>query len=133
MLCILCFFFLIIRRPPRSTRTDTLFPYTTLFRSHGGADRLFLCAGALEFLDVAGPGMVARRTGEGNRETPLCPVRNGGLSVPVAACDQIDPRLDQAAWRAPLAEPAPAGLRGGGRGLNRSAEQTSELQSLMRI
>src|SRR3546814_18190661 len=29
------FFFLIVRRPPRSTRTDTLFPYTTLFRSPG--------------------------------------------------------------------------------------------------
>src|SRR3546814_5668847 len=28
-------FFLMIRRPPRSTRTDTLFPYTTLFRSLG--------------------------------------------------------------------------------------------------
>src|SRR3546814_3576838 len=28
------FFLLMIRRPPRSTRTDTLFPYTTLFRSH---------------------------------------------------------------------------------------------------
>src|SRR3546814_15761946 len=38
MRCCLCylfdvFFFLMIRRPPRSTRTDTLFPYTTLFRS----------------------------------------------------------------------------------------------------
>src|SRR3546814_20322962 len=32
MFCV-CFFFLMIRRPPRSTRTDTLFPYTTLFRS----------------------------------------------------------------------------------------------------
>src|SRR3546814_16387793 len=32
----LVFFFLMIRRPPRSTRTDTLFPYTTLFRSHRG-------------------------------------------------------------------------------------------------
>src|SRR3546814_10263747 len=30
---VLCVFFLMIRRPPRSTRTDTLFPYTTLFRS----------------------------------------------------------------------------------------------------
>src|SRR3546814_7094456 len=30
---LICFFFLMIRRPPRSTRTDTLFPYTTLFRS----------------------------------------------------------------------------------------------------
>src|SRR3546814_12176793 len=47
------FFFLRIRQPPRSTRTDTLFPYTTLFRSdfaklvdgdrgvgHGGASRM---------------------------------------------------------------------------------------------
>src|SRR3546814_6100495 len=33
------FFFLMIRRPPRSTRTDTLFPYTTLFRSHRDARR----------------------------------------------------------------------------------------------
>src|SRR3546814_13801691 len=31
------FFFLMIRPPPRSTRTDTLFPYTTLFRSIGRA------------------------------------------------------------------------------------------------
>src|SRR3546814_12416777 len=31
-------FFLMIRRPPRSTRTDTLFPYTTLFRSDAGSD-----------------------------------------------------------------------------------------------
>src|SRR3546814_2184102 len=30
---VMCLFFLMIRRPPRSTRTDTLFPYTTLFRS----------------------------------------------------------------------------------------------------
>src|SRR3546814_12290991 len=30
---IVILFFLMIRRPPRSTRTDTLFPYTTLFRS----------------------------------------------------------------------------------------------------
>src|SRR3546814_19526685 len=31
-----CLFFLMIRRPPRSTRTYTLVPYTTLFRSHAG-------------------------------------------------------------------------------------------------
>src|SRR3546814_6853236 len=31
--CLSWFFFLMIRPPPRSTRTDTLFPYTTLFRS----------------------------------------------------------------------------------------------------
>src|SRR3546814_13038244 len=33
LLCMPSLFFLMIRRPPRSTRTDTLFPYTTLFRS----------------------------------------------------------------------------------------------------
>src|SRR3546814_18518941 len=37
MLFCLFFFFLMIRRPPRSTRTDTLFPYTTLFRSSNAA------------------------------------------------------------------------------------------------
>src|SRR3546814_12949188 len=31
---LIIFYFLMIRRQPRSTRTDTLFPYTTLFRSH---------------------------------------------------------------------------------------------------
>src|SRR3546814_13894537 len=43
ILCIVVFvficFFLMIRRPPRSTRTDTLFPYTTLFRSDGPRNR----------------------------------------------------------------------------------------------
>src|SRR3546814_19877389 len=33
LICVFMFFFLMIRLPPRSTRTDTLFPYTTLFRS----------------------------------------------------------------------------------------------------
>src|SRR3546814_161532 len=34
-----------LRRPPRSTRTDTLFPYTTLFRSHVPPDRRILGTG----------------------------------------------------------------------------------------
>src|SRR3546814_8796692 len=38
---VIMIFFLMIRRPPRSTRTDTLFPYTTLFRS---TDYLEICA-----------------------------------------------------------------------------------------
>src|SRR3546814_21131469 len=46
-----CLVFLMIRRPPRSTRTDTLFPYTTLFRSpvEGGIIRTFLptCCGEI--------------------------------------------------------------------------------------
>src|SRR3546814_11670000 len=37
-ICSLYIFCLRIRRPPRSTRTDTLFPYTTLFRSVRGAE-----------------------------------------------------------------------------------------------
>src|SRR3546814_13139644 len=39
--CFMYFFFLMIRRPPRSTRTDTLFPYTTLFRSFDQLELLF--------------------------------------------------------------------------------------------
>src|SRR3546814_3524226 len=39
----LLFFFLMIRRPPRSTRTDTLFPYTTLFRSSAAVCSVTLC------------------------------------------------------------------------------------------
>src|SRR3546814_14496937 len=55
-------FFVMIRRPPRSTRTDTLFPYTTLFRSlrafrrHGGVSEQLPRAG-----DQGGPGRQARR------------------------------------------------------------------------
>src|SRR3546814_9122092 len=51
-MCLCCLVsFLMIRRPPRSTRTDTLLPYTTLFRSHRrrrGLSRVIgvgLCAG----------------------------------------------------------------------------------------
>src|SRR3546814_11919311 len=52
MSCVVCFdvrcsfylfFFLMIRRPPRSTRTDTLFPYTTLFRSLHSGGRIAVC------------------------------------------------------------------------------------------
>src|SRR3546814_4481163 len=39
-------FFLMIRRPPRSTRTDTLFPYTTLFRSPSRSGSSSCCTGA---------------------------------------------------------------------------------------
>src|SRR3546814_10051103 len=39
-----------IRRPPRSTRTDTLFPYTTLFRSRAGPNDIAVVALASEFV-----------------------------------------------------------------------------------
>src|SRR3546814_1426361 len=47
-------FFLMILRPPRSTRTDTLFPYTTLFRSGGERVQHAECAGiaAVDGLDT---------------------------------------------------------------------------------
>src|SRR3546814_12166259 len=54
------FFFLIIRRPPRSTRTDTLFPYTTLFRSPYKAPEplaTHTAPPAMRYLDFAG-GMI---------------------------------------------------------------------------
>src|SRR3546814_8529374 len=41
LFCLSVFFFLMIPRPPRSTRTDTLFPYTTLFRSVKAVKLLF--------------------------------------------------------------------------------------------
>src|SRR3546814_13599178 len=50
--CSLVFFFLMIRRPPRSTRTDTLLPYTTLFRSRPGVGGDVL--GGLESAEGAG-------------------------------------------------------------------------------
>src|SRR3546814_14841986 len=53
---LLCFFFLMIRRPPRSTRTDTLFPYTTLFRSRrqGHVDAEFARAALVRWSDGDG-------------------------------------------------------------------------------
>src|SRR3546814_12745312 len=54
-LCFLIFFFLMIRRPPRSTRTDTLFPYTTLFRSCFGYDN--------RVVDMLGFGVMKKVTG----------------------------------------------------------------------
>src|SRR3546814_7509535 len=60
--------FLMIRRPPRSTRTDTLFPYTTLFRSHLGIEGGVLAAGVgvdlpADRLDLLGDGLRAAPLG----------------------------------------------------------------------
>src|SRR3546814_11523134 len=62
-----------IRRPPRSTRTDTLVPYTTLFRSRGG------CAGAAARLTAAceatggaWPLPLIARPGRGIDDLPAC-------------------------------------------------------------
>src|SRR3546814_11851767 len=51
LLCII--FFLMIRRPPRSTRTDTRFPYTTLFRSAAMPETATTQAGPVRVVTVA--------------------------------------------------------------------------------
>src|SRR3546814_14553082 len=61
----LVFFFLKIRRPPRSTRTDTLFPYTTLFRSDRAQPGWF--AGGLKRSGGLEMQPFSRFTGEGAR------------------------------------------------------------------
>src|SRR3546814_12813608 len=68
-----------IRRPPRSTRTDTLFPYTTLFRSQPG--RNFGAAGVglaavgehVEVARIAQPGTLDRVVGRADTGEPARP------------------------------------------------------------
>src|SRR3546814_18547611 len=67
---VLCLFFLMIRRPPRSTRTDTLFPYTTLFRSSASAR-----AGRRRPVRARAPP--AAGTGPGSRTTRAAPPTAG--------------------------------------------------------
>src|SRR3546814_8522564 len=54
-----------IRRPPRSTRTDTLFPYTTLFRSKGAGGILALAVGliAIGFVGTFFGGLIKAAVG----------------------------------------------------------------------
>src|SRR3546814_7746225 len=93
-----------LRRTPRSTRTYTLLPYTTLFRSLRGPEE-YPKAGRL----CARPWLCARRPCAGRRP----------------AFVGADPGACRGAGRA---------RAGGGRGERaRSEEHTSELQSLMRI
>src|SRR3546814_4514656 len=107
----LFFFFLMIRHPPRSTRTATLFPYTTLFRSSErgvfGATNRDLPVKALPALDpdAVHKGALADESGR-------------------ATAAQIRPSR--------ACTGAGAGSRGRSRS-PRSEEHTSELQSLMRI
>src|SRR3546814_2717678 len=60
------FFFLMIRRPPRSTRTDTLFPYTTLFRSIGTISGVMIAPTLVPALKM--PVASARRSEEHTSE-----------------------------------------------------------------
>src|SRR3546814_1157290 len=85
-----------IRRPPRSTRTDTLFPYTTLFRSAFGAMVLTAIAtlvrnaargdrmAMLQLMGLAGVGLVAvSRVLRANGIIPDLPIVDLGFYVAV--------------------------------------------------
>src|SRR3546814_2732882 len=121
----MCSFFLMIRRPPRSTRTDTLFPYTTLFRSSRITDtRIEL--DALHCPDPAErPASAGLLRADGERRAlerahaarahRLDAVRAHG-NVPKAGRDDRAGAGDDARCAAPV----------------RSEEHTSELQSRMR-
>src|SRR3546814_2105927 len=103
-----------IRRPPRSTRTATLFPYTTLCRSAGRTARA-----AADNPSLRGCG---------------APRAGADAPRPAARRDSVRRAADNSrpAGERPPAPPAPAGSpRLGWR--RRSEEHTSELQSLMRI
>src|SRR3546814_7164009 len=130
-----------IRRPPRSTRTDTLFPYTTLFRS------LQHCSTAPRVGHIAHPRPPATRTGSAVPAPPPEPPwrSDSGFtchpSPPGAIAHRSSPRGHRAG--VPGDVPVPAELprhpdpddrgAGGAAGHLRSEEHTSELQSLMRI
>src|SRR3546814_6350234 len=100
-----------LRRPPRSTRTDTLFPYTTLFRSGSR----FQLRYPYFRRHPARDGSTARMCGVGT--------------------DQVGP-IHSVAGRHPMMSPplsATASFEISRHGERRSEEHTSELQSLMRI
>src|SRR3546814_1233880 len=120
------FFFLMIRRPPRSTRTDTLFPYTTLFRSLAGAQA---------------PADVDHRAEAGHlrpaRDPPLRHPgrRPGAPGLPLPADLRRHRRHFAEAVERVEGAPArrPAHVHAAGAAAGRSEEHTSEPQSLMRI
>src|SRR3546814_9199447 len=113
-------FFLLIRLPPRSTRTDTLFPYTTLFRSRAHPWPLPPAAG--ECLGSTIPGISNSSARPLRRHAPL---RHH--------LDQRPPQVAPAVR--PLRQPPDIAMPQGAQPPRRvrSEEHTSELQSLMRI
>src|SRR3546814_4764208 len=119
-----------IRRPPRSTRTDTLFPYTTLFRSCDGFPVPVDCQRARCTHDDDGcAGYIADSYCA--YESPRLPGgdRLSGAMLVGAGSG----RTCHAHGRCPGRCRGPATYRVRYPGVGRSEEHTSELQSLMRI
>src|SRR3546814_5827333 len=95
-----------IPRPPRSTRTDHLFPYTTLFRATG-------------VMTEEAVSWAVDRLGRSSRPANRSPSAKARITNP--------PNLSQFKVRTDI------GVSQRGSANNRSEEHTSELQSLMRI
>src|SRR3546814_6912550 len=118
-----------IRRPPRSTRTDTLFPYTTLFRSSRPncsrpASSTIRSAGRQSVSKASASKASASKAGSVPPPSILSP-----LILPGAQRDGVPDQRDHQQYRQDAERP----LVGGGRVMaGRSEEQTSEIQSLMR-
>src|SRR3546814_14739357 len=115
LFCLLFFFFfLMIRRPPRSTRTDTLFPFTTLFRSLSGCIRgMVQSTRDLIVLSVTPKGATGKVFAFVYNGSTI-----GGMIMPLVFGWVLDNGLPEGVFWV-------AGAR--------SEEHTSELQSLMRI
>src|SRR3546814_14392391 len=73
------FFFLMIRRPPRSTRTDTLFPYTTLFRSGAFANYKRTVLIALEDFENALSALQAAQQRTGQFTIAMAAAKNSAI------------------------------------------------------
>src|SRR3546814_9391412 len=128
-----------IRRPPRSTRPDTLFPYTTLFRSKGEAFASPCLSHLLDFF-VGEAGLQpiafsAERSGwDGQKFATVDDPHGFWLSIR-ALSDLLYTADLGAVSTINCCALADLGslLRHGGGDRKRSEEHTSELQSLMRI
>src|SRR3546814_14340517 len=114
-----------LRRPPRSTRTDTLFPYTTLFRSQPLAKLQDFPAGFGQADDWIG----AQRKHRGSSCPTVAVTPEPGAGWRDLKAQPVSIR--QAVDLVPGLEAADAGVGEGH--LRRSEEHTYELQSLMRI
>src|SRR3546814_6816613 len=112
-----------IRRPPRSTRTDTLFPYTTLFRSDGDGRFLLNQVETLYSIRIDQPLTPAKLSKLLHRRVAVYDKDREGHYNLISALHKSLRGSDPQAALYYLARMLVAG---------RSAEHTSELQSLMR-
>src|SRR3546814_2159479 len=119
-------FFLMLRRPPRATRTDTLFPYTTLFRSTADRGRLLPADRMLRLSPVAFGWQQAQGAGQRRHAAPRT---QAASALVVSAGHDASDHLFHWHRRISRRDQDQHRLMDD----KRSEEHTSELQSLMRI